>query len=159
MGDSKRGIEFSLFIKRSFPIDKYHNIADIAGGKKGVVAKELSKLGYKVTSFDVRKNKSLKKYDFKHKDVTKLKFKTKEYDLIVGMHPDEATWHIIRLAHESKTSFAVVPCCVHPPEKVNVSHKNWIKYLQQKADNFGFKTQIISLPIYGSKEVLVGKFS
>jgi len=34
--------------------------------------------------------------------------------LVVGMHPDEATDDIVRLALKHNKSFAVVPCCVFP---------------------------------------------
>eukprot|EP00884_Botryococcus_braunii_P009330 jgi/Botrbrau1/18399/Bobra.0469s0001.1 len=34
--------------------------------------------------------------------------------VIVGMHPDQATDHIVEFAQRTRKPFAVVPCCVHP---------------------------------------------
>ncbi len=86
MGDSKRFELFAQYIARNFSASKYPR-ADIAGGQ-GYLQQALRKLSYQVTTFDKR---------HKHVKSNKIQYKFKyfnssikeEYDLLVGMHPDE----------------------------------------------------------------------
>lgn len=46
-----------------------------------------------------------------------------DYDLVVGMHPDAATWAIVTESCRFNISFAVVPCCMmHVPSSF---HSEW----------------------------------
>jgi len=55
--------------------------------------------------------------------------------LIIGMHPDEATAEIILAANKHQIPFAVVPCCVLGPEAEGVRRNffAWIKKLKELA--------------------------
>lgn len=52
--------------------------------------------------------------------------------LIVGLHPDEATEHIVDCALRERIAFAVVPCCVFPISGGSMSFGEWCDYLQAK---------------------------
>jgi 2-polyprenyl-3-methyl-5-hydroxy-6-metoxy-1,4-benzoquinol methylase len=96
MGDNRRFDLFAKFYKQFSP-SKYETVADVAGGK-GYLQLALRQQGYKeVVTFDRRK-KHIRggKIDY-HQRYFGEKVKDKKYDfnLIVGMHPDEATDHII----------------------------------------------------------------
>ena len=65
----------------------------------------------------------------------------KECDVLVGIHPDEATEPIVDFALEFNKSFAVVPCCVFPTKFPHRRLKNglpvrtydeFLCYLQEK---------------------------
>jgi len=65
----------------------------------------------------------------------------READVIVGLHPDEATEVIVDLAIKYDKPFAVVPCCVFPtmfPGRVGRdgeevrSHAQFCDYLEDK---------------------------
>ncbi len=110
MGDSRRHSLFAGFIKKQFP--KVKIILCIADGK-GILSRKLANKGFKVfvienkPRFEGRKHPNItyKKGWF----CEKLKI---DADLIIGMHPDEATLSIVRWAHKNKKPFAVVPCCI-----------------------------------------------
>jgi len=63
--------------------------------------------------------------------------------IIVGMHPDEATEHIVDVALQMNLPFAVVPCCVFPRENTFRVHprtggavqtyEDFVEYLCAKA--------------------------
>ena len=59
--------------------------------------------------------------------------------IIVGMHPDQATEHIVDVALTNNLSFAIVPCCVFPVgasvQDKTMSFDAWCKYLCDKADD------------------------
>ena len=59
--------------------------------------------------------------------------------IIVGMHPDQATEHIVDVALANNLSFAIVPCCVFPVDASihdkSMSFDAWCKYLCDKADD------------------------
>lgn len=89
MGDSKRFDLLAQYISHNFPVSKYKRVADVAGGQ-GTLQQELRKLSYEVVTFDKRHKhvKSHKiQYKFKYFD-SSIK---EDFDLLVGMHPDEAT--------------------------------------------------------------------
>ena len=67
-----------------------------------------------------------------------------ESSLIIGMHPDEITYDILKLATLFNKSFAIIPCCVFPnkfkdrklvnQQKV-VSYDDLIAYLLEYNSN------------------------
>jgi len=80
-------------------------------------------------------------------------------DLIVGLHPDQATEPLVDAALRSNKPFAVVPCCVFAnlfPDRRNadntpvVSYHDFIAYLQAKHQ--GVKVEW--LPFKGKNRVL-----
>jgi hypothetical protein len=160
MGDSKRAPIFTAWLVKRFPPGRFPMVADLAGGKGGL-SYELAAEGYRPTVFDTRRRASARKYPpFLRRDVDFLHFAPKEFDLVVGMHPDEATWHVIRLAHETRSPFAVVPCCVMLPEekrgKIIMSFDQWLNWLRQQAINLGFVVEQGQLKMSGKNDILWG---
>lgn len=109
MGDSRRNSIFASFIKRNYKVSSVLVVAD----GKGELASELLKQGFSVRVIE-------NKPRFQGHLPKGLKY-TKGWftedspvfeDIIVGMHPDEATSEIVLAAKKNKKKFAVVPCCV-----------------------------------------------
>ena len=155
MGDSQRFKVFSKEINQKFPTTKYKTIADIAGGK-GYLNKELTKKGYRVTTFDKRNNNTtgvtFKKQFFNEKSPGK-------YDLLVGMHPDQATDVIITEAAKRNVPFAIVPCCLMPCTthyNGNNSYESWVHHLDMYARRLGFITFKKKIGIEGKNMMLYG---
>lgn len=156
MGDPRRFTRFAELIKTQFPNAK--NIADVAGGK-GYLQLALKEKGYEnVTTFDKRKHRCRRNIKFKHLYFSE---KIKErFDLIVGMHPDEATDVIVVEASKRKIPFAIVPCCVKPTASIvhgQYNYTNWIKHLKQLAERKNFKVQELNLRITGKRLVIIGR--
>lgn len=72
------------------------------------------------------------------------------FDLMVAMHPDEATEPALRRALDHDMDFAIVPCCVFPMDGVRRSRQEWPLYLASLAP--GIETT--KLPIDGANMVL-----
>jgi hypothetical protein len=72
------------------------------------------------------------------------------FDLIVALHPDEATEPAVRSAVEFDKDFAVVPCCVFPIDGLKRSVEEWHEYLTS------FSPDIVSteLPVNGANTIL-----
>jgi len=156
MGDSRRFDLFAKLIKSTFP--KARSIVDVAGGK-GYLNLALLDLDYpKVTTYDVRVSGRIKGIEYK----TKLfnSSAADDYDLIVGMHPDEATDHIIVEAGKRTIPFIVCPCCVKPsavPFWGNYNRRNWLSHLLSLAERSGMETTMTTLPMNGRNEIIIGK--
>ena len=72
------------------------------------------------------------------------------FDLVVALHPDEATEPTLRAALSSGTDFAIVPCCVFPLDGVKRSRQAWVSYLASLAPDI----QTTKLAISGANTVL-----
>jgi hypothetical protein len=153
MGDGRRFELFATFIKNNFP--KVKKIADVAGGK-GHLQLALKKYGYSVTTFDKRKtrvNKTKFEYRFFNDKIKE------EFDLIVGMHPDEATDVIIIEATKRKVPFAIVPCCVMPNEVIywgQHCYKDWLEHLKRIAESKNYIVRESILKMNGRNIILIG---
>jgi len=159
MGDSRRFDLFAKVVANNFPPAKFRKVADVAGGK-GYLGIALRERGYgQVTLFDKRRQHvRVKGIDFRYqyfgpgiKD---------DFDILVGMHPDEATDVIITEAARRKIPFAVCPCCVKPTAKPffgQYTYTNWIEHLKRLAIQLGFKLMETVLPMNGKNIVLVGR--
>jgi len=128
MGDSKRNIEFTRFIKRNYP--KVKSILVVADGL-GELSSLLRREGYHTRTFEPRmRDRRKRARDVKY---TRVYFTEKTEiweDLIVGMHPDEATSEIILAAKKNNKPFAVVPCCIVGKLSSDIPGFNaWIKRL------------------------------
>ena len=145
MGDSRRFQVFAEFIKRNY---KPCKVADVAGGK-GILSWELQNRGYKPTVIDPRIRYGIKRYDT-IKKLYKQEY-AKDFDLIVGMHPDSATEDIIESAIKYNRKFAIVPCCSHSKEDRKFDYKHWIEHLKRLAD---YNVKITSLDIKGRNLVI-----
>lgn len=154
MGDTRRFDLFADFIKSNFP--NCNKVADIAGGK-GYLQIALKERGFNVTTFDKRKYKANKiNYQYRYFDST-----VKEnFDLMVGMHPDEATDIIIVEAAKRSIPFAIVPCCIMPnaiPYWGQHSYKQWIEHLKKSAQKLGYQVYEKQLKMNGCNLVLYGR--
>lgn len=125
---------FSDLIRIHLPQYVRLPIADIAAGKGHLQAALRQKGFERITSFDRRKSfaghRSIYRYGL-------FDWKTSEkFSLAIGMHPDDATDHIVKYGRENEIPWIVCPCCVRP-----------------SAASFG-KTMV--LPMDGRNVVLAG---
>lgn len=118
MGDSRRFEVLADWVERNFPPKRYARVADVAGGQ-GYLSVELLQRRYRPTVIDPRKM-ALSKRDrkvyrrgclgtFGRKRVEYTEDMSMDYDLVIGLHPDEATEAIARSAAYAKV--VLVPCC------------------------------------------------
>ncbi len=144
MGDSKRNEVFVKFLTNKYPVHKFRNVLCIADGNFELTYL-LSRIGYNVESWEPKPRRE--SYYDKVKHTCKITRKTFNHDskvskipdIIVGMHPDEATVEIILFANKYNISFVIVPCCVKGEVRyicnVGNKYKNWINRLKQIAGN------------------------
>lgn len=156
MGDSRRFEVFANFIKANFP--NCRQVADVAGGK-GYLQTALRDLGFNVITFDKRKGRRNRpgKFEFQYRyfDSTVKN----DFDLLVGMHPDEATDVIIREAAKRRVPFAIVPCCIMPTAYIYYGqHKysQWVEHLKNVAKRLGYQVYDTQLKIQGKNTVIWG---
>lgn len=160
MGDSRRFDLFGEFLSKHFPHDV--NIADVAGGK-GYLRLAMREHGFvdgRIDTYDPMRRKNmviLKKNERHIQDLFDLN-KSNNYQLVVGMHPDEASDVIVQSKSEY---FAIVPCCIRPGiEAYFDKHKteNWLNHLERLANKSGFrKVERAYLKFHGMNTVLFGK--
>lgn len=157
MGDSRRFDLFAKFIRDNFPNCK--NIADVAGGQ-GYLQIALRNYGYNVITFDKRKGKrsitGKFEYQYRYFD-SSVKG---NFDLIVGMHPDEATDVIIVEAAKRNIPFAIVPCCIKPSAVVyrgQYKYDEWVKHLKNVAQKLGYDVYEKQLKMSGRNLVIYGR--
>lgn len=159
MGDTRRFDRFGEFIRKNFPPDKYINIADIAGGK-GYLQTNLRPYGYNVTTFDKRKGRKNRPGRFQYQYRFFNSSIKEDFDLLVGMHPDEATDIIILEAGRRRVPYAVVPCCIKPTVikiRENYNFTNWVKALKQLATSNSLSVNEAYLRITGKRLILYGR--
>ena len=162
MGDKRRFHTFAAFICQTFPAAK--TIADVAGGH-GELAFRLFEHGKQPVIIDPRPtifprwiHQSLRKQTLrtgKRHGIERRQARVEDvdlqvFDLIVALHPDEATEPVIRTAIASCIAFAVVPCCVFPLDGISRSQEEWICYLEHLAPGI----ERGSLLIAGANSVL-----
>ncbi len=82
----------------------------------------------------------------------------RDYDAIVGMHPDGATDHIVAYAVKHRKPFVVCPCCVVPSatKLEDIGYDGWMRHLTGMALDAMFKVETMVLPMMGRNLVLVG---
>jgi hypothetical protein len=161
MGDPRRFDLFAKFILKNFPPEKYQRVADIAGGK-GYLQTALRSYGYNVTTFDKRKGRKNRPNRFQYQYRFFDHRIEEEFDLLVGMHPDEATDIIIAEAARRKTAYAIVPCCIKPTvSKMKFTnaynYTNWIKHLKDFAKELKLTVNKAYLRMTGKRLILYGK--
>lgn len=157
MGDKRRFDQFAKLVYKAFPQIVNWSVADVAGGK-GYLRGALRDLGVKnVETWDIRHQQSknnpgerwgLFKYD-----------KAPKYDLVLGMHPDGATDHIVLHAARHKVPFVVCPCCVKPSATAYFGpykYGAWLQHIKSLGVSNGFYVDECILPISGCNRVLIG---
>jgi hypothetical protein len=161
MSDPKRFRRFASLIHETFP-DTSMRIADVAGGK-GHLQAALRQLGYEsVVSFDKRRGYSKRQrqkfYRYQWFDCRKM---AGEFDLVVGMHPDSGTDHIIEYGRINRVPFVVCPCCAIPSASTFwgslSAYKDWLEHLEKLAKAAANEVIIKDLGIAGRSVVLIGR--
>jgi len=158
MGDERRFQRFGELIKSKFPPAQYQHIADIAGGK-GQMQQALIHSGYSIITYDKRKGRKdrLGRFNYRYQYFSS-EIKDR-FDLLIGMHPDEATDVIIVEAIKRNIPFAIVPCCVKPSAVVYWGQhctKDWLIHLKSIAISGGYIIEETMLKINGKNTVLIG---
>lgn len=161
VNDATRFPKFASFIADKW--SRGTEVADIAGGR-GNLTFYLRQLGYASTIIDVREThlpgrlrRALRKESRKTgRNVALQKVvgcveqvDLQGFDLLAGLHPDQATEHVIRRAMALEKDFAVVPCCVFPIDGVKRSKDAWFEYLRNLCPG----TQAANLPCEGDSLV------
>jgi hypothetical protein len=162
LGDYRRFRRFAEFIDDNFR--DACSIADVAGGQ-GELSFWLHELGRKATTIEPRKTalprwirKTLRRRAPREGRLVRLeriKLPVEEvdlslFDLLVAMHPDQATEPALRLAMDHHLDFAIVPCCVYPVDGQQMSSEAWISYLS----SLGTDIRTTALPFPGANTVL-----
>ena len=151
-------------------------LLDVAGGK-GQLSVELAKFGVACTVIDplVRSKRSLRKLDKSRKHVPPVDIPSfvaarferdqgtdeivRDYDCLVGFHPDECTESIVDMALKHDKVFAIVPCCVFPSlfplrhlgdGKQVQSYDEFLAFLMEK----DARLKRATLPIEGKNQVI-----
>lgn len=154
MGDSRRNLLMSTLIAKQFP--KAKKALVIADGQ-GDLANRLANKGLHciVIEKHARQDHARKNVDYR-KGIFSYDMDRFDVDLIVGMHPDEATSEIIRYAMKHKIPFAVCPCCIKGIDSAGVhGYRNWLTKLKSLAK--GFNVSTLQLKMTGKNIVIVGK--
>ncbi len=159
MGDSRRFDLFAKCVQRNFPPGQFGSVADIAGGK-GYLQLALRECGYpKVTTFDRRKRR-IRSRGCQYRHQLFDEHIEEEFDLLVAMHPDEATDVTIVEAAKRRVPFVICPCCVRPSAIVywgNYKYHLWVAHLKREARKLGFRITETVLPMNGKSLVLIGR--
>jgi|TARA_Y100000310_G_scaffold274578_3_gene290664 hypothetical protein len=160
--DRRRFPAFADFIHNTYR--QATTVADVAGGR-GILSYHLHQLGYDATIIDTRNahlpsrlQRVLRKQSVKQGrliEIPRVIGKVQEvdlrpFDIIVGLHPDDATEHLVREALKLGKDFAVIPCCVFPIDGAKHSQEDWRAYLASLSADMRTAT----LPIDGANTVL-----
>ncbi|MDO8683951.1 MAG: hypothetical protein Q7N50_10775 [Armatimonadota bacterium] len=156
MGDARRFDAFADLIVRNVAPETA--IADVAGGKGGLMAALYRRQYRNVESWDKRhKNAQGRRgYQYGYFD---WRSAPRHYGCVVGMHADEATDHVVMYALKHRVPFILCPCCVKPnaAKFTGNQYEPWIKHLGDIARIGGYNVIETALPIHGRSRVLIGR--
>ncbi|KAJ8614589.1 hypothetical protein CTAYLR_004969 [Chrysophaeum taylorii] len=158
---------FGKWIAETFPAG-VTKILDVAGGNGGLAWELQVVYGFEATTLDARilkpwcrrRRKILRKCQTAAPEKIQGMFGDEvilatEPDLVVGLHPDEATEAIVDAALKYGLPFAVVPCCVFaelfPARRGVSSYSKFCDYLQAK-DPRHIKVDLLNID--GKRKVL-----
>lgn len=158
MGDPRRFDLFARFIRTHVPVSA--RIGDIAGGK-GYLQGALRQYGFShVHTYDKRKGRKHRPGRFEYTYRFFDQSVTDELDVLVGMHPDEATDAIITEAAARRIPFVLCPCCVKPHAVTywgSGTFDAWVAHLHQVAESAGYRVTMDYLNMNGRNLVMFGK--
>lgn len=160
MGDPARHEVFAAWIKRAFGLRRFKRrkrrptIVCVADGK-GALANRLSAIGFAVVVYERRARHPDLRPRVRH---VRAEFTRdtplKSSDLVVAMHPDEATAEVVLAARRAKRPFAVVPCCLKGREASDVkTNRGWLNKIKSLAR----EAREALLPINGRNVVIWGR--
>jgi hypothetical protein len=165
MGDKARAEVFATFIWKEFP--EAVSIADVAGGH-GDLSYWLAIGGRAPTIVDPRAarfpkwiQRDLRKRRVRGERTSPIRrlvarvedVDLREFDLVVALHPDQATEPTILGCLASGVDFAIVPCCVFPIDQTRYTQEGWVNYLVSLAPG----TRCVQLPIRGANTAIFSR--
>lgn len=156
MGDPRRFNVMADAITQRWP-DRGVRFADVAAGK-GYLYAAMYQRGYRNgVCFDKRARKARRPY-YEHRWFDR--HVRDSFDLLLGMHPDEATDLIISEAARRRVPFAIVPCCARPTattfDGTDRDYDAWVAHLVGHAEGLGFTLAYETLNISGRSLMIVG---
>lgn len=157
MADNQRNNVFATFLKKQL-IHQPQNVLDVACGDGRLTVALLKLFPFaNVVGIDPKPRGNKRRIRFLRGEFPK-RVKTKRYDLIVGMHPDEATWAIVQESCKYCIIFAMVPCCLlHvPPSFPGGNMHQWVQYIASYAETHDMKVISTSLKMRGANQVVMG---
>jgi len=152
-GDDSRFDEVAKFVYECFGNSIKH-IADVAGGQ-GLLTKILNKR-YNYESEVIDPRRYLVK-GVPGRQILYTKDLADFYDLIIGLHPDEATRDVVESA--SKRPVLVIPCCNHWDKTRKLGSKELISDICEYLHRENIDYEIIKYNFKGPKNIgiLTGK--
>lgn len=157
MGDPARFRLFADLIKTEHP-DLAAPVADVASGC-GKLQAELRRRGYlEIESWDRRPRNAKNRRGYRYGRFD-YRSAPRDYRLVVGMHPDQATDQIVMYAAKHGCPFMVCPCCVLPSAirfYGGVDYDKWLRHLEGIAADGGLATHRVALPMAGRNVVISG---
>ena len=157
MADNQRNRIFAEFLRRQFS-NHPKSILDVACGD-GRLTVALSKVFSfsEVVGVDPKPGGNKGKAKFL-RGLFPERVKVEQYDLIVGMHPDGATWPIVEESCKRRIPFAVVPCCLKhvPPSFPGGNIYRWVKYIITYAEACNMRVTSTTLSMRGANQVVLG---
>lgn len=166
MGDDRRFEVLAEFVARNFPSARFPRVADVAGGT-GMLSMELLRRSYSPTVIDPRRSglpKRVRKQERKSAlktgrllrpkflNVEVVEADLSEFDLLVGLHPDEATEPLARLATQKPV--VLVPCCNKGFGVMSHGSPNAADTVRRIWKSLGVPYRETLLPITGKNVVL-----
>lgn len=160
MGDRRRFSLFAELLARNFPHARDLPVADVAAGK-GHLRAAMREHGFRRVICWDRRGKMAAGRASRRYQLFDYRTAPSDYAVAVGMHPDEASDHIVLWAVTHGRPFALCPCCVKPSASVywgsRSSQGAWIAHLAGLARDRGFAVAETSLPMHGRNVVLLGR--
>jgi hypothetical protein len=156
MGDPRRFDLFADFVDRNFT-KRDLQIADIASGN-GKLHGALKHRGFSnITSWDKRKRNAGPRHMFKY-GYFDYRNAPRGYEVVVGMHPDQASDHCVMYAAKHRVPFVICPCCVLPSAMPyqGYRYEHWLEHLERLAVNAKMRTVVTSLPMSGRNIIIAG---
>ncbi len=146
-GDDSRFEEVAAFVYERFG-NSVRYIADVAGGQ-GLLARILSK----------KYNYDAEVIDPRHYQLVGVRNRECEYksdmagfyDLIVGLHPDEATRDVVESAKARPV--LVVPCCNFWDKTRKLGAKELVADIAKWLDEHGIRYELVQFRFKGPKNV------
>jgi hypothetical protein len=130
MGDKNRGIVFANYIRRN--VRDCKTILAVADGN--ITLSRHLYTDYEVTVVDPNIRNCNKEYRKAMCIIGRTftsQWRITKYDLIVGMHPDEATGEIIDYCVRTKIPALIVPCCLKGKYSKQCQNKHrWVKFIK-----------------------------